>query len=241
MVYTSINNDKIKEIKKLQSKKYRDELGVFFIESEHLVEEAYKQGLLKLLIVEENYDYQLDIDTIKVSKNIISYLSELESPKKVMGIVNKIPSKEIGKKVLALDNIQDPGNMGTIIRSAVAFNIDTILISKDSVDIYNSKVIRSTQGMIFGINIIICDLEKKLIELKNNNYTLYGTKVDGGESIKDIEVSDKFVIIMGNEGQGVKDSIFDLCDKYLYIKMNDKCESLNVGVATSIILYELDK
>lgn len=241
MVYTSTNNEKIKEIKKLQSKKYRDEANLFFIESEHLVEEAYKQNLLKTLIVDEDYDYSLDVDTMTVSSNVIKFLSELESPKKVMGIVKKIPAKEIGNKVLALDNIQDPGNMGTIIRSAVAFNIDTILVSKDCVDVYNSKVIRSSQGMIFGINIVICDLEETLKKLKKESYTLYGTKVDGGEILKNIEVSDKFVIIMGNEGQGVQKTILDLCDKYLYIKMNDKCESLNVGVATSIILYELDK
>lgn len=241
MVYTSINNDKIKDIKKLQTKKYRDELGVFFVESEHLVEEAYKQGLLETLIVDEDYNYELDVNTIKVSQNVIKFLSELECPKKVMGIVKKLPAKEIGKKVLALDNIQDPGNMGTIIRSAVAFNIDTILVSKDSVDIYNSKVIRSSQGMIFGINIIICDLENTLKQLKTQDYTLYGTKVDGGEIVKNVEVKNKFVIIMGNEGQGVKDSTLNLCDKYLYIKMNERCESLNVGVATSIILYELDK
>ena len=241
MLYTSLDNKKIKDIKKLQTKKYRDLEGLFFIESEHLVEEAYNKGVLKTLIVEENTDYKLDIDTMTVSKNIINYLSELESPKNVMGICKKVEFKEIGNKVLALDNVQDPGNLGTIIRSAVAFNVDTILLSKDTVDPYNSKVIRSSQGMLFGVNIIICDLKETLVNLKNQGYSILGTKVDGGNNIKDIEVNDKFVIIMGNEGQGVKSDILSLCDKYLYIKMNEKCESLNVGVATSIILYELDK
>lgn len=241
MVYTSVDNKKIKEIKKLQTKKYRDMEGLFFIESEHLVEEAYKLGLLKTLIVLENTPYTLDVETMVINETVQKYLSELECPKSVMGVVSKIPNKEIGKRVLALDDIQDPGNLGTIIRSAVAFNIDTILLSKNSVDPYNSKVIRSSQGMIFNINIIICDLTEMLTSLKNQDYTIYGTKVDGGNIIKDVEVNDKFVIIMGNEGQGVKKENLALCDKYLYIKMNDRCESLNVAIATSIILYELDK
>ena len=158
-----------------------------------------------------------------------------------MGICKKIEEKEIGKKLVILDGVQDPGNLGTIIRSSVAFNIDTIILSKTCVDLYNSKVLRATQGMIFNINIIERDLEEIIPKLKENNYKVYGTKVNGGKSLKDIEKTDKFAIIMGNEGNGVKPEILDMCSDYIYIDMNKSCESLNVGVATSIILYELDK
>ncbi len=241
MLYSSIENKKIKNIKKLYTKKYRDEYNEFLIEGEHLVLEAYKKGILKELILEEGTDFKLDIETSYVTSSVLKYISELSNPSKIMGICKKIEEKEIAKKLVILDGVQDPGNLGTIIRSSVAFNIDTIILSKTCVDLYNSKVLRATQGMIFNINIIERDLEEIIPKLKENNYKVYGTKVNGGKSLKDIEKTDKFAIIMGNEGNGVKPEILDMCSDYIYIDMNKSCESLNVGVATSIILYELDK
>ena len=241
MLYTSTDNKKIKNIKKLNSKKYRDELGLFLVEGEHLVLEAYKNNLLQELIVEENTDFKLDVETSYVTLDILKYISELDNPSKIIGICKKKEEKEIGNKILVLDEIQDPGNLGTIIRSSVAFNIDTIVLSKNCVDLYNTKVLRATQGMIFNINIIERSLIDFITELKNNNYRIYGTKVNGGKSLKNVEKVEKFAIIMGNEGNGVKDNILDMCDEYIYIDMNKDCESLNVGVATSIILYELNK
>ena len=157
-IYTSIENKKIKNIKKLYTKKYRDEFNEFIIEGEHLVVEAYKSGYLKYIILEENSNIDINIDKIYVTENVLKYISELDTPPKVLGVCSKIKEKEIGNKVLILDGIQDPGNLGTIIRSAAAFNIDTIILSKDTVDLYNPKVLRATQGMIFNINIIIKDL-----------------------------------------------------------------------------------
>ena len=142
-----------------------------------------------------------------------------------------------GNKILILDEIQDPGNLGTIIRTAVAFNIDTIILSKDTVDLYSPKVIRASQGMIFKINIVIADIIDAIKNLKEKNYEIIGTKVSSAKNLKSLEKMNKFVIIMGNEGNGVKKEILDLCDKHIYIKMNQNCESLNVAVATSIILF----
>lgn len=238
MVYTSIDNDKIKEIKKLQTKKYRDLTNTFLIEGEHLVYEAYEAGLLNTVIVLEDTPFDLEIPTMIVNKKVMTYLSELDNPSKMMGICNKRVGKIEGNKILALDGVQDPGNMGTIIRSSVAFNVDTIILSKECVDLYNSKVIRASQGMIFNSNVVIDDLDV-LKDLEG--YEILATKVDGGESLKTLKKPDKFVIVMGNEGNGVSDKVLNMCDKYLYIDMNTDCESLNVGVATSIILYELDK
>lgn len=238
MLYTSIENKKIKKIKKLNSKKYRDEFNEFLIEGEHLVLEAYKKGILKELILEEKSNFKLDVTTSYVTSNILKYISNLSTPPKIIGICKKLNSKKIGNKILILDDIQDPGNLGTIIRSSVAFNIDTIVLSKNCVDIYNPKVLRATQGMIFNINIIEEDLITFIPSLKNNGYKVYGTKVNGGKSLKNVEKSEKFAIIMGNEGNGVRENIKNLSDEKLYIKMNSNCESLNVAVATSIILYE---
>lgn len=241
MVYTSTDNKKIKELKKLNMKKYRDENNLFLIEGEHLVLEAYKKGVLEELLLEENTKLDLDVETSYLSKNVLKYISELDNPSNIIGVCQKIEEKELGNKVLVLDDIQDPGNLGTIIRSAVAFNIDTIIVSNNTVDIYNSKVIRASQGMIFNINILKRDLNEFIPEIKNNGYKIYATKVDNGKSLKGLEIENKFAIIMGNEGNGVHKNLQDLADTYLYIEMNKSCESLNVAIATSIILYELDK
>lgn len=241
MLYTSIENKKIKYIKKLNKKKYRDEFNEFLIEGEHLVLEAYKSGILKELILEENTDFSLDIYTNYVTNNVLKYISDLETPQKIMGICCKIKEKSIGNKIVILDDVQDPGNLGTIIRSSAAFNIDTIILSENSVDLYNSKVLRATQGMLFNINIIERNLINIISQLREDGYTVYGTKVNGGKSLKNVEKREKFAIIVGNEGNGVKEQILDLCSDYIYIDMDKSCESLNVAVATSIILYELDK
>lgn len=240
MIYTSIDNKKIKEIKKLQTKKYRDETGLFLVEGEHLVLEAYKAKVLKTLIVCDK-DLKLDVETMEVAPNVIKYLSELETPSNIMGVCYKIKEQEIiGDKILVLDDIQDPGNLGTIIRSAVAFNIDTIIMSPKTVDLYNSKVIRGSQGLLFHINIISRDLLEILPILKNKGYPILGTRVNGGKSLKKVEKSNKFVIIMGNEGKGLSIEVQNLCDDFIYIEMNKQCESLNVAIAASIILYELN-
>ena len=159
-----------------------------------------------------------------------------------MGICEKTKEKEfLGNKVLILDDIQDPGNLGTIVRSSVAFNIDTIVLSEHTVDLYNSKVVRACQGMNFHINIIRRELIEFIKNLKGN-YQILATNLSGGKDIKNgLEKNEKLCIIMGNEGNGVRPEILALSDEYIYIKMSSLCESLNVGVATSIILYELDK
>ena len=240
MLYTNKNNDRIKEIRKLKDKKYRDKLGLFLVEGEHLVLEAYKKGCIKYLVLEQDTVFPLDVETIYVTNDIINYISELETPQNIMAVCTKLEEQEIGDKILILDNIQDPGNLGTIIRSAVAFNIDTIVLSNDTVDLYNPKVVRATQGLMFHINILKKDL-LEFIPILKGDYKILGTRVTHGKNIKTLEKNSKFAIIMGNEGNGVKDEIIELCDEFIYIEMNDNCESLNVAVATSIILYELDK
>lgn len=237
MIYSSVENEKIKEIKKIQNKKYRDIKNLFIVEGEHLVKEAYKTNNLVTLIKEEDFDISLDIETLTVTKKVMKYLSELDNPSKVIGVCKKNIGNIKGNKILALDGVQDPGNLGTIIRSSVAFDVDTILIGKNCVDIYNSKVIRATQGLIFNCNFVLCDLIDTLTNMKE--YKILATKVDGGTSLDKIKTTNKFVVVMGSEGMGVSKEILSLCNEYLYIDMNSNCESLNVAVATSIILYEL--
>ena len=239
MLITSINNQTIKELDKLKQKKYRDLEQKFLIEGEHLVEEAEKSGVLEKIILLENSEYPSKLEKIYVSKNVMKKLSSLDTPPNIIGVCKMLSRKELGKKVLLLDDIQDPGNLGTIIRSSVAFNVDSIVMSLNTVDLYNPKVIRSTQGMIFKINLIKDDLERVIEKLKNENIPIYTTNVNGGENIKNINSTDSYGLIMGNEGNGVKDEISALADRKIYIPMNSKVESLNVSVAASILLYEL--
>ncbi|MFA5602677.1 MAG: RNA methyltransferase [Bacilli bacterium] len=242
MKINSLNNDRIKYFSKLKQKKYRDKEGLFLVEGMHLVLEAYKSGYLKEIILEENEDISFNFNIIYyVPSKLIKKISDLDTPSKVIGVCKKKEEKELGNKVLLLDRIQDPGNLGTIIRSSVAFGMDTIVLSEDSVDLYNSKVIRSTQGMLFHINIISRDASSFINEVKKENYIIYGTKVTNGKDVKKLEKESKYVLIVGNEGQGISDSLLKLCDEYLYINMEKECESLNVAVATSIIIYELNK
>ena len=240
MLYTSIDNSKIKELKKLQTKKYRDLTGLFLIEGYKLVREAYEVGILKEVYLLEGTDYNPPIKPNYISTKVLNFLATTKTPQPIIGVCQKLIHKSLGNNILMLDNIQDPGNLGTIIRSSVAFNIDTIILSNDSVDVYNEKVIRSSMGMLFKTNVIYADLEDMIKQLKEQKYVIIGTKVDGGKDLNTFSKPDKYVIIMGNEGNGVKKSILELCDTYLYIPMNNNCESLNVGVATSIIAYSLN-
>lgn len=237
-IITSLENKKIKNLAKLLIKKYRDQEDKFLVEGQHLVEEALDSGCLLEVIMTEDYGINYDVETTFVTYEVIKKLTNSVTPQKIVGVVKKVKKEEIGNKILLLDGIQDPGNLGTIIRSSVAFNVDTIILSKDSVDLYNDKVIRSSEGMLFHINIVRQDLNDFIDRIKEKGYKVFGTKVTNGINIKSIEKNEKVAIIMGNEGNGVKKEILDKCDKYLYIPMNSKCESLNVGVATSIILYE---
>lgn len=240
MLITSVNNDHIKELCKLKEKKYRDTLGLFLVEGEHLVLEAIKNNLIKEVIVLDKNTFDYDGNITYVSDSVMSKLSSMDSYPIVIGVCYKKREETVGNRVLILEDIQDPGNLGTIIRSAVAFNIDSIILSPKTVDLYNSKVIRATQGMIFGLNIITRELTSIIRVLKEDNYLVLGTNVRNGVDIKDVNIPDKFALIIGNEGNGMSNEISSLCDKNIYIKINERVESLNAAVAASILLYEIN-
>lgn len=243
-VITSLDNEKVKMLKKLQKKKYRDEYNLFIVEGEHLAIEAFRAGVLEELILEEGTDLPFPSPYGYYSREVLSKISALDTPSSVMAQCRKRDrdGEEVeGNRILVLDDIQDPGNLGTIIRSALAFGVTTIVLSEETVDLYNPKVLRATQGMIFHTNIIVRNVYDWVRMIKASDFKVYGTCVDGGVDVKSLIPNDKekFVLIVGNEGNGVKRRILDLCDENLYIKMNADVESLNVAVATSILLYEL--
>lgn len=234
----SVSNEKIKKYSKLLQKKYRDESNLYLVSTDHLVREAIKErNVVDIFLLENKENYYGNV-TI-VTETVMRKLTNLKTLPNVVAVVKKKKEETIKGNVILLDGVQDPGNVGTIIRSAVAFNIDTIVFGNGTVDVYNEKVLRASEGMINNINIIKKDLVDVIMELKVNEYEIIGTKVDGGTDIKNIK-SKKFALLVGNEGNGVSKELLDLCDVFAYIKMNDSCESLNVGVATSIIIHELN-
>jgi len=243
MLITSLDNDRVKKYIKLKDRKYRKKEKEFIIEGEHLVQEACKKKIVLELIIEKDTNFSSNLPIIYVTREIINKISDMDSPSNIMALCKIVESDIKGDKILLLDDIQDPGNLGTIIRSSKAFNVDTIVLSPNTVDKYSPKVLRSTQGMIFHINIVVRDLKEVITYLKEKEIPIYGTRVDKGLDVRFLKDKDrkKYALIMGNEGQGVHSDILNICDEYLYIDMNKDVESLNVGVATSIILYELNK
>lgn len=234
MKITSLQNDRVKYWVSLGEKKTRDNERRFLIEGDHLIKEAKKLGLIieTISIVDINADYF-------VTEDIMKKISKQQSISYNAAVVRFIPEDSITGNVLILDGIQDPGNLGTIIRSAVAFNINTIILSDTSVDVYNPKVIRSTEGMIFNINVLRRNLNDFIPKLKNLGYKLIGTAVTKGHNIKEFKNKSSIALVIGNEGNGVSESVKELCDDFTYIPMNSLCESLNAGVAASILMYEV--
>ena len=239
MLITSKDNNKIKEIRKLYDKKYSMSKNLFVIEGENLVEEALKNNKLVELYALDGTNVKYDFEYNTVSEEVMKSISSLKSTPRLIGISKYITKNEIGGRIVILDDVQDPGNVGTIIRNCAAFNIDTLIVSKNTANVYSDKVLRSTGGMIYNINIVIDDIESQIKELKQNNIKIYGTSLSKSKSLKNMQKTDKFAIIFGNEGNGVKKELLDLCDEIIRIDMDNKCESLNVGVSTGIILYHM--
>lgn len=237
MIIASLNNSKVKACSKLKEKKFRDEENSFLIEGDHLVECALNYGVVKEIITtDENYKIP-HIPVYYVTSSIMKKLSNQVTGTNIIAVCQKIPERQIQGNVCLLDNIQDPGNLGTIIRSAKAFGIDTLVLSLDTVDLYNDKVIRASEGLLFGLNIIKSDLKTIIKKLKENNYKIYGTNCKEGLELKKVNFAPLSAIIIGNEGRGMKPDLTSLCDEIIHIKIDG--ESLNAAVAASIIFYEV--
>lgn len=234
MKITSLQNQKVKYWVSLNNKKVRDQEQCFLVEGDHLVKEALKLGLVMETIstIDEDADYLVTEEIMKKISNQVSISNEA-------AVVKFILPKEIEGNILVLDGLQDPGNLGTIIRSGLAFNFKTIILGDNCVDLYNPKVIRATEGMLFYQNILRKNLLCYLPSLKEQGYHIVGTDVKNGQDIRLIK-KEKIALVIGSEGQGISKEIKDICDDFVYIKMNKKVESLNASVASSILMYEVN-
>lgn len=234
IMITSLTNEKIKEYAKLNQSKYREEAKMFLVEGPHLVEEAKLAGvLLEVITTDPN------VKGVLVNEAVMKKISNTVHPVKVIGVCKKLESTKTCSKVLALDEISDPTNLGTLLRSAKSFGFDTVFASNGSVDFYNDKVIRGSQGAIFKLNLLKGDL----IEfLKNNKKThqILGTDVRKGTDVAEIYLEKNVILILGNEARGMRPDANLYVDKNLFIQMQNM-ESLNVSVAGSILMYEIAK
>lgn len=232
MIITSFDNPKVKLLIKLKEHKYRKKENKFIVEGKHLVKEAKELGILiEAYSIEEMEGY------VTLTKDIMKKICNTDTVVSEIGLCKiKEPNNNLTDKLLILDGIQDPGNMGALMRSAKAFGFDTIVVGNGSCDIYNDKVIRSSQGAIFKLNFIFKDLVDFIPSL--NDYDIYGTDVINGIDVKNIKYDKKIAIVLGNEGNGISDNVKQLLKKNIYIPMNNM-ESLNVSVAGSIIMFML--
>ncbi|WP_282141445.1 TrmH family RNA methyltransferase [Cytobacillus oceanisediminis] len=244
----SAKNPKIKEWKKLLTKKERDKTETFLVEGFHLVEEALKANQIAEIIISENkdmppgWDYG-DIPVTMVTEEIIGQLADTETPQGIIAVCSQEPSSEEvkGKRFLLIDAVQDPGNLGTMIRTADAAGIDAVIVGEGSVDAYNPKVLRSAQGSHFHLPVLRGNLSDWIGRLKESKVPVYGTALENAREYTKYESSDSFALLVGNEGNGVNKELLANTAANLYIPIFGKSESLNVAVAAGILLYHLRK
>ena len=253
-IITSKDNEIIKNIRKLKEKKYRDLNNEYIVEGIKMIREAINEkAVIKLIVVcEENANngaidkkllYEIaKYECIYVNKKIFSLISDVQNPQGILAVIEKNNSEEnIDYKqdvIVVLDGIQDPGNLGTILRTIDSVGLDQVIVSKETADAYNPKVVRSTMGAIFRVNIIESDnLLDTLKNMKKHKYKIMATSLETENSIYDVDYNKK-VIVIGNEANGVSQEILGYADEKIKIPMLGKTESLNASVATAIILYE---
>lgn len=262
-VISSKNNEFVKHIKKLKDKKYRDLNNEFIIEGIKIIEEAINENAkIKQIIICDDCEKTSSIpkelmyeiakyECVYVTNQIFETLTDVKNPQGIMAIMEKnMIASQLKKEdeiqsidytqdiIVALDDIQDPGNLGTILRTVDSIGVNQILVSKGTADSYNPKVVRSTMGAIFRVKIIECENLKEVLQnLKKQKYNVVVTSLKTKNSIYDVDYNKK-IIVIGNEANGVSEEIQKIADEKVKIPMLGKTESLNASVATGIILYE---
>lgn len=254
---TSGQNPVVKEIKALSNRKYREEKKLYFIEGIRFVEEAFKENaqIDKILISEklasvkggEELLAKINVSgygTYMLNEKLFKEISETESPQGVLAVIKTRQydfSDIMGDNnfILILESIQDPGNMGTIIRTADAAGITGIVMSKGCVDIYNPKVLRSTMGSIFRVPIYMSgDLRETMNCIKKKGIKVYAAHLKGEINYFKADFKGNIAVVIGNEANGISDMAAECSDELLKIPMSGRIESLNASVAASVLMYE---
>ncbi|UOQ94089.1 RNA methyltransferase [Halobacillus shinanisalinarum] len=240
---TSVNNSKVKEWKKLHKRKYRDKSGTFLVEGLHLVEEVLKSEwkVLEIIIRDgENFNLELKEQVTIVNKQVFHAVSQTQTPQGIAAIVErKRDHYQPSGLTLLIDSVQDPGNLGTLIRTADAAGFDHVVVGEGSVDPFNEKTIRSTQGSLFHIPVFQGNLESFVDKLKAIGVTVFASALDNATPYKQLTKPDRTALIVGNEGQGIRGELLSSADEKVYIPIYGQAESLNVAIAAAILMYHL--
>lgn len=250
-IIESKNNKTVKEMKSLCDKKYRDELGLFIADGLRFVNEIPNNDIIDKIIISESFAKKSDItaysreaNTLIISDKLFSEISETKNPQGIMAVCKKIQYNinDIIKKggfYLLAEEINDPGNLGTIIRTAHAAGINGIFLSKGSVDVYNSKVLRSTMGSIFKIPVVQnVSLDETAKILHKSNIKLYAAHLKGKKNHYQADYTKGCAFLLGNEARGLSEHAASLCDELIKIPMPGGAESLNASVAAAVLMYE---
>lgn len=239
MEIQSVQNEKVKKWVKYHQKKYRDIDGCFLVEGEHLIQEALQANQLQTLMIRNGKEniFSFEQDVYFVSDDIIKKVSQNVSLSDYIGIcIKKEETISSMQKVILLDDLQDPGNVGTIIRTAYSFGYDAIIIGEGCVDVYNDKTVRSTQGAVFHIPIVHANIPEIISTLQKEGVKVVGTCLEGAKPLSTIAPTNSIGLVFGNEGMGVKKEILASCDALAKIEMQ-AFESLNVAIAAGICMY----
>ena len=233
----SRQNELIKEVAKLDNPTYRKEVGLFKVEGFHMLEMAVEAKVVNQVFSLKKID-NLDeiVPQYIVSKEVLEKISSTKSPQGVVAVCKTFPQNKIkSNKVLYLDGVSDPGNLGTILRTALAFDFCDVVLSKNCCSIYNEKTLQASQGAIFSLNIVS---DKNLSDLKKEKYQIIATEIKGSISLEKVQKKDKFVLVLGNEAHGVGKETLELADYRVRIDIKN-IESLNVAIAGAIAMYSL--
>lgn len=244
MEITSVNNELVKECVKLQQKKYRQETGKFILEGYKAIKEAHDFGIkLDKIFVEKSkvkeYAFLKD-NIIETTLPVLKKISTTESaPEAVaIGIQKVYGIDDIGNKTVLLEDIKDAGNLGTIIRSSVAFGADGIILYGDCIDLYNPKCVRAAVGNLWKLPIIhITDFTK--LKTKFKDYTRVATLPRANTFLKNYKLKSKTLLMFGSEANGLSKDLIDFSTEEIKIEMDSRVESLNLATSVSVVLYEL--
>ena len=235
----TLSKNKIKWIKSLHLKKNRDSEGVFIVEGDKMVSELIELWPNQIdFICSSDHEFNYSGTLYRTDDKVIKEIGSLKTPNKLLAVVKK-PQTDIVNKtfILALDGIQDPGNFGTIIRTADWFKVDLIVCSKGTVDLFNPKVVQSSMGSIFRVPVIYEDLAQYL---KNSELPIYGAFLEGNNVYNEM-LPPQAILVMGNEGNGISSEIKASVTKSIHIPQYGGAESLNVSIATGILLSEFQR
>lgn len=238
MKITSVNNDLVKEIAKLLQRKYRKDK--FLLEGTKCIEEAIESGLEieHLFVLDGSNDFVGFDNRIETSEAVLAKISSTESAPKAVAVAKQLQRKWSNdyKKVVLLENIKDAGNLGTILRTAAAFNVDAVVLYGDTVDLYNPKCVRSSVGNLWKIPVFELD---DLNAFADYERVATLPKSDKTVWLSDYEPAEKCLIMFGAESTGLSEELKNYATKNVTIEMSDKVESLNLSVSAAVILYKL--